>query len=313
MDKDVNWSNIGQVQNIYNKHWEYDRSDKHLQNLLSNPSMYSQADDHEVINNYGNWSYWNNVTKDRPDFKNLINSGIHSFSDFSPIDKNNTVQFPDIYRHFNWGKDVDLFILDAHSYRDRNDLPQNLNTENKTLFGPDQIKWLEQGLLKSDSTWKIISDDNPVFIPECQNDGIHAPFGCDNWATDGNTTMNFSNERNQFLKFLDDNNIKNVIFITTDVHFPANILLDQDFNNDGKKLVLYELISGPLSAGASDKGEALDPTVNATYLYNEGKLFNFGYYKIQKNPVDGKAYLIAEVRGIDGLTRPDSFLDITPK
>ena len=69
--------------------------------------------------------------------------------------------------------------------------------------------------------------------------------------------MNFANERNQFLNSQDDNNIKNVVFITTDVHFPANILLDQDFNHDGDKLILYELVSGPLTAGASDEGEAL--------------------------------------------------------
>lgn len=208
---------------------------------------------------------------------------------------------------------MDLFILDAHSYRDRNDFPQNLANINKTLFGKDQLKWLEQDLLKSKATWKIVSDDDPIFIPECQNDGIHAPFGCDNWATDGNTTMNFVNERNQFLKFLDDNNIRNVIFVTTDVHFPANVVLNQDFNKDGHKLVLYELVSGPLTAGPSDKPEPLDPTVNATYLYSESKLFNFGYYKIQKNLSDGKSHFIAEIRGIDGLTRPGSNLDLTPK
>ena len=125
--------------------------------------------------------------------------------------------------------------------------------------------------------------------------------------------MNFANERNQFLKFLDDNNIKNVVFITTDVHFPANILLDQDFNHDGDKLILYELVSGPLTAGASDEGEAFIPTVNATYLYNEGKLFNFGYYKVQNNQTDGKSHFISEIRGIDGMIRPGSFLDITPQ
>ena len=64
-------------------------------------------------------------------------------------DKNNNTKYPNIYRHFNWGNDMDHFILDAHSYRDRNDLSQNLTTENKTLFGKDQIRWLEQGLLNS--------------------------------------------------------------------------------------------------------------------------------------------------------------------
>lgn len=97
--KNVNW-NKSQIRDIYNKHWEYNRSDKNLQDLLTNTSLYSQADDHEVINNYGNWSYWDNATKNRTGFKNLVSAGIHTFFDFSPIDKNKTNP-SQIYRHFN--------------------------------------------------------------------------------------------------------------------------------------------------------------------------------------------------------------------
>jgi phosphodiesterase/alkaline phosphatase D-like protein len=66
MDKEVNWANLSQLQDIYNKHWEYNRSDRHLKSLLQNVPFYSQADDHEVVNDYGgNWSYLTNETKDR--------------------------------------------------------------------------------------------------------------------------------------------------------------------------------------------------------------------------------------------------------
>jgi len=333
-DKNVNWSDTNLVRQTYEKHWEYNRADRHLQGLLSNTSLYSQADDHEVINNYGNWSYWSNQTKEKEGFTNLVKSGIETFFDYSPIDKRNNTTPYQIYRNFSWGKDMDLFILDAHMYRDRNDLPQNLinnetntnsptvnidtdtslkNTFNKTLLGKEQLQWLEHGLQRSNATWKIISNDDPIFIPECKAHDAFSPVGCDNWATDGNTTFNFVNERNGFLKFLDDNKINNVVFITTDVHFPANIVLNQDFNNDGHNLTIYELVSGPINAGTFGKADPLDPTVNAKYLYNEVKIFNFGYYKIQKNMADGKAHFISEIRGVDGLTRPGSLLDLAPR
>ena len=270
-------------------------------------------------------------------FKNLAKAGIETFFEYSPIDKKNKTYPEHIYRNFSWGKDMDLFILDAHTYRDRNDLPQisitnnnntitnpssanttttyspSSNTFNKTLLGKEQLQWLKQGLQRSNATWKIVSNDDPIFIPECQSHDPFSPLGCDNWATDGNTTLNFVNERNGFLKFLDDNKINNVVFITTDVHFPANIALNQDFNNDGHNLTVHELVSGPISAGTFGKADPLDPTVNAKYLYNEVKIFNFGYYKIQKNPADGKAHFISEIRGTDGLTRPGSHLDLTPQ
>jgi len=88
--KNVNWTSVNQIRDIYNKHWEYNRADRYLQDLLGNTSLYSQAHDHEVINNYGNWFYWNNATKDRVGFTNLVNTGIQTFFDFSPIDKNKT-------------------------------------------------------------------------------------------------------------------------------------------------------------------------------------------------------------------------------
>jgi hypothetical protein len=44
--------------------------------------MYSQADDHEVTNDYGDqWSYWTDATKykNRTGFPNLIKAGINAF------------------------------------------------------------------------------------------------------------------------------------------------------------------------------------------------------------------------------------------
>jgi alkaline phosphatase D len=82
-DNKVNWNNQTQLQDIYNKHWEYNRADPHLQSLLSNTSMYSQADDHEVADDYGGkWSYWTIATKNRTGFPNVVKAGIDAFFNF---------------------------------------------------------------------------------------------------------------------------------------------------------------------------------------------------------------------------------------
>jgi hypothetical protein len=57
----------------------------------------------------------------------------------------------------------------------------------------------------------------------------------------------------------------------------------------------------------------LDPTINATSKYQENKIFNFEYIKIQKENLDGKVHLIAEVRDDDGLLRPGSNWDLSPQ
>ncbi|HVI20815.1 MAG TPA: alkaline phosphatase D family protein, partial [Bacillus sp. (in: firmicutes)] len=90
-DNKVNWNNHTQLQDIYSKHWEYNRADPYLQGLLRNTSIYSQADDHEVVNDYGGkWSYWTNATKNRTGFPNVVKAGINAFFNFSPIDRNKT-------------------------------------------------------------------------------------------------------------------------------------------------------------------------------------------------------------------------------
>ena len=83
-----------------------------------------------------------------------------------------------IYRSFQWGKDLDLLILDARSNRSRNDIadtPEN----NKTMLGKEQLKWLKENLLNSNATWKIVSSDVPVSIPTGANASM---FGRDGWA-----------------------------------------------------------------------------------------------------------------------------------
>jgi alkaline phosphatase D len=309
-DNKVNWNNQTQLQGIYSKHWEYNRADPHLQGLLRNTSMYSQADDHEVVNDYGGkWSYWTNATKNRTGFPNVVKAGINAFFNFSPIYRNKAE--PDrIYRSFHWGKDLDLFLLDMHSYRSRNDLPDTPQN-NKTLLGRDQLHWLEQSLLNSTATWKVISADVPATIPNCFNKQL----GCDNWATTGTSATfkeTFTGERSDFLKFLDDHNIKNVVVVATDVHFPINILVEDDPNHDGHKLIYHELVSGPLSA-IPLKANPLDPTINATSKYQENQIFNFGYIKIQQEKSDGKVHLMSEVRDENGLLRPGSNWDIPPQ
>ena len=314
MDKSVNWTNLSQLQDIYNKHWEYNRSDRHLMSLLQNTSLYSQADDHEVVNDYGgNWSYLSIDTKERIGFPNLIKADIQAFFNFSPIDRSNdTSKEPNrIYRSFNWGKDLDLFLLDAHSYRSRSDLNDTVEN-NKTIFGKQQLQWLKESLLNSTATWKVISTDVPFSIPSCFTKFL----GCDNWATNSSAfKKTFVSERYDFLKFLDDNNITNIVVVTTDVHFPSNIVVDEDLNHDGDRIIFHEIVSGPFAALSYPTPIPLDPTINATYLYHENKIFNFAYLKLEKQEQDdeGKVHLISEIRDQDGLLRPNSRLDLSPQ
>jgi alkaline phosphatase D len=317
-DPEVNWTDIDQVRDTYSKHWQYNRADPYFQDFLQNTSMYSQWDDHEVINDFGAlWPYWNSFNKDREGYPNIVNEGRKAIFDYSPIDRNRN-DTNRIYRSFNWGPNLDLFILDGRSYRSPNSMPDTPENK-KTMLGSEQLGWLEQSLKNSSATWKVISSDIPISVPTGANASI---LGRDGWANGNETNFSsktgFERELQQLLKSLDDNNIKNIVFVTTDVHFPANILYEVDANNDGDKLIFYELISGPLSAFRfGTPGGApipkLDTTFNPKTLYEEGGIFNFGYVQVQKQPEDNLVHLVAQIVDDDGLTRPNSLLDLKPQ
>ena len=309
---DLDWNNVSKLYDEFLAHWEYNREDPHLQELLMSTSLYSQADDHEVNDNYGGlWEFLNPSFKEelhnKTGYPNLVKTGIDVFFKYSPIERNQTD--PDrIYRAFNWGKDFNLFLLDAHSYRSPNDLPDTIQNK-KTLYGKQQLDWLKDGLLASNSTWKIISNPVPITIPDCYG----GKGECNSWATNSSLNqLTFTKERNQFLKFLDENNITNVVFITTDVHFAGTVKVEQSFDNNRDKLVFYEMANGPLSTNTRDVPNAVDPTIAARYLYSENALFNFGHLKLSENPVDKKIHLRYEVIDSNGRIRPGSSLDLPP-
>ena len=164
---DIDWNDKDKLNKTFLQHWEYNREDPHLQNFLNDTSMYSQSDDHEVIDNYGNWSFYEvskyPIERNKTGYPNLVKTGINYFFEFSPIKKNK---------------------------------------------------------------------ENPV------------------------------------------------IFITTDVHYATTVKVSQDFDRDGDLFTFYEMTNGPLSVYTTDKPYPLDPTINATYLYSESAIFNFGHIKI---------------------------------
>ena len=302
-DASVDWTDTAQVRDVYRRHYRYNRADPFYQSFLRRTPIIGQWDDHEVINDFGApWTYWNSATVERPGYPNLVAQGLDTFFAYTPMDRPSLGR---IYRSFRWGQDVELFVLDARSYRDRNELPDTPEND-KEMLGREQIAWLVDGIRNSTATWKIVSSDVPMSITTGS-----VAFGRDAWANLGAEPTGFERELLRMLSEIDAANPTNLVFVTTDVHFAQTIRYDVDADGDGDRLVLHELVSGPLNAVRAAP-RPLDPAANPTSLYAEGGLFNFSYVRIERQ-ADGKVHLVADVRGVDGLPRPGSHLDLTPQ
>jgi alkaline phosphatase D len=320
-DPRVDWTNLEEVREIYLAHWRYNQADPHFQRFLLQVPIYSQWDDHEVINDFGApWTAWT-AAKARKGYPTLVRAGREAFFDFHPLSP--PAEEPErIYRSFRWGAEVELFLLDARSYRSENDRVDS-SENRKTLLGERQLDWLKKGLAESTATWKIVSTDVPLSIPtgtDSESYG-HDAFANGSAGSDDESSTGFERELRSLLVELDRRNVRNVVFVATDVHFAASLRYDVDVDGDGDRLLFHELISGPLSAGLVEPRPP-DPTFGPRVLYTEGGFFNFSLIRILPATgtgtgtgtgpgANGGSRLVSDIRDVDGKPRVGSTVEIT--
>ena len=109
-----------------------------------------------------------------------------------------------IWQKINLGP-VEIFLVDARSQRDNVDDPDGpeksmLDGNNLGIYG--QRYWLEQGLLQSTATWKLLMVQVPF------NPTVHKS---DSWRT-------YQFERDWLLELVQNARIKGVVFISGDMH-----------------------------------------------------------------------------------------------
>jgi phosphodiesterase/alkaline phosphatase D-like protein len=181
---------------------------------------------------------------------------IRAYSEYQPVENatvqgtgdprlDGTLQF---YRTVPWGANVELFVLDDRSYRDAALSSANDSAAadcSRTMLGAPQLTWFENELAAAQSrgvTWKVVVISSPI-----QELG-QAFDGTKSWPS------GYVCERNRLLKFIDDQGINNVVFLTTDNHYTAinNLQYNADPGDPHSPLLparnAFEIITGPLGA-----------------------------------------------------------------
>ncbi len=225
----------------FRAHWRYGRADTFLQRAFGGMSVYAIWDDHEIANDAG------------PQLATLP-AARQAFYDYHPFPGFDATARP-LYRNLRWGRHLELFILDARSYRAANGADDR---SDKSLLGAPQKEWLLRSLQASDATWKVIVSSVPIGIP---TGGPQKPS--DSWA-DGDGDGGFEHELTEIFTALHAANARNVVFLTTDVHF-ATALRYRPLTSDDT-FVVHEFVSGPLQAGVFPR-DILDPTFRPERLF----------------------------------------------
>jgi alkaline phosphatase D len=213
--------------------------------------------------------------------------------EFTPI-RIDPVEAERVYRVIHRGPLLDLFMLDMRSYRGPNgDNRETELTDASRILGRAQAQWLERELLASTATWKVIAADMPLGLV------VHHDFrtrqGSEAVAQGDGPALGRELEIADLLRFIEHNDIDNVVWITADVHYCATHRYDPARAQFTDFRPFHEFVSGPLHAGGFGPA-ALDNTFGPEVVFSKHP-----GGRANTPPTEGGLYF-GHVR-IDGRTR----------
>lgn len=159
-------------------------------------------------------------------------------------------------RHFfaqQWGPHAVYIQTDNRGYRDArlwqkpltDDTGPRADNPDRTMLGRTQLAWLKQALRAAEAagtTWKFVALSSPIDQSGDQQDGKSWYGG-------------YRAERNDLLRFVADEGIRRVVFLTTDDHY-SRVTRLRYTAADGTVRDLpdsFLIVAGPIGAGGPDR------------------------------------------------------------
>jgi alkaline phosphatase D len=258
-------SKVAETLDEFRGNYKYNMLDDHVRRFNAEIAQYVQWDDHEVTNN---WFHERVLQEDaRYQVKSaalLAARAKRAMFEFTPIAPH-PVERERVYRAGHRGPLLDLFMLDMRSYRGPN--TENRQTElsdDARILGRAQARWLKQGLLASQATWKVIAADMPLGLIVYHD--ARRKWGSEAVAQGDGPALGRELEIADVLRFIKHNEVRNVVWITADVHYCATHRYDPSRAQFQDFAPFYEFVSGPLHAGGFGPAE-LDNTFGPEVVF----------------------------------------------
>lgn len=235
---------------------QYNLTDEHMRRFNAEVAQMAIWDDHEVRDN---WYDTRDLSKDeRYQVKSaalLAARARQAFLEHHPIaiDPDNRDR---IHRTASLGPHAEVFALDMRSFRGANsENRQPALDDSSTVLGSTQLGWLKARLAASRATWKVIASDLPI--------GVVVRDGPSHFEAIANAEPNAALGREleiaDLLRFIKRTGIRNVVWITGDIHYCAAHHYDPARARFTDFDPFWEFVAGPLHAGTFGPNE-MDPT-----------------------------------------------------
>ncbi|MFB2551284.1 alkaline phosphatase D family protein [Ensifer soli] len=234
---------VARTLNEYRGQWAYNLLDDHVRAFNAACPIFYQWDDHEVMNN---WSASTDLSGDprypEKDVSVYARRALQAFREMTPVRPFET-QPGRIFRKIVYGPLLDVFFVDLRSYRDPNQADGGAG-----ILGWRQAAWLKRELAASRATWKVIACDMPIGLVVW--DDYASKTGSDAIANgDDGPPKGREGEFAEIFRFLRDNAVNNIVWLTADVHYTAAHHYDPSRAAFKDFLPFWEFVSGPLHSG----------------------------------------------------------------
>ncbi len=205
------------------------------------------------------WGLWYRASRDRAQsvlrnlLKNMPQYAIWDDHDFGPDNSGSSYGLKDVSREIFmrywcnpfYGEDqkgiysqlsysdMDLFLTDDRYFRSADEFADSVNGKpnpEKHFFGQKQLHWLEDVLVQSLATFKIIVVGSQTLNPMSRDEGFYK----------------YSYEYHELMVFLNENHIKGVLFLTGDRHHSEIVKAERKDNYE-----LYDITVSPFTSGVA--------------------------------------------------------------
>jgi len=236
-----------------------------FKDLFANVGTYWEKDDHD---------YRLNDADPYTDFPITHEQGIKNFREQVPVvdpeDKNAKT-----YRTYRMSKDVQIWMLEGRDYRSANSDPIS---KEKTLLGKEQIAWLQNSLLESDASFKIIISPTPMVGPD------------DMYKKDNHVNPDgFKHEGDALFKWFKEHDFleKNLYFICGDRHWKYHAKHPSGFEEYSTGALVDNNSRAGRIAGDED---STDPNAEIKQFFIEGtsESASGGFLMVEVEQKNGK-------------------------
>ncbi len=248
-------SKVAETLDEFRGNHRYNLLDDNVRRFNASISQFVIWDDHEVLNN---WYPTEILGADMPHSEHsvalLAARAKRAFQEYTPM-RFEPSDPERIYRAIRFGPLVEILGFDMRSYRGANsNNRQTVLSAESAILGSNQVAWLKGRLANSRATWKIIASDMPLSLTVVDGPLFEAVANGDHGVPLGREL-----EIASLLRFIRDQRIRNVVFITGDVHYCAAHHYDPARASFTEFHPFWEFVAGPAHAGTYGPAE-LDRT-----------------------------------------------------